>query len=83
MKQNSQGSSNNLKKSQDEKQDLPIQAVIQSPFHQIQSQEQQQPANNVFEMAIDQEGTGQEENRNEGIPDELPDNRKTKAGGMF
>ena len=32
-------------------------------------------------MAIDQEGGGQDENRNEDIPDELPDNRKTKGGG--
>ena len=32
-------------------------------------------------MAIDQEGAGgQEEQRNEDIPDELPDNRKTKGG---
>lgn len=35
----------------------------------------------VFEMAIDQDN-GIEENRNEDIPDELPDSRKTK-GGLF
>jgi hypothetical protein len=32
-------------------------------------------------MAIDQDN-GIEENRNEDIPDELPDHRKTK-GGLF
>jgi len=33
-------------------------------------------------MAIDNEG-GIEENRNEDIPDELPDNRKTRGGHMW
>ena len=33
-------------------------------------------------MAIDQEGVAMEENRNEDIPDELPENRKTQGGGQ-
>jgi len=31
-------------------------------------------------MAIEQEGGNQDENRNEDIPNEIPDNRKTKGG---